>query len=269
MCAEGALHSFIKSSFTEEPNVLILLDTSGSMSFNMKDDTYTYGDGSRPAVVKNSIQARYFGKDVETSNNDMRNEYYYHPLLRYISTDDLTGISDSDRNTYFKQWDSRVELDDAAPKSGESKYKHPNDSRMYALKNVMYRLLRDEEIYKGLRIGLATYYQVGSSSLPKNAYTDSNFYRWQPYEGFFSSGERQKNILELLELDYAQDRAYERTHQIDLCPWSPSEPQKVVRRRRHVLRHQGLRGHAVVLLHLSEQIRPQRDGRFRVAILQG
>lgn len=192
MCAEGALHSFIKSSFTEEPNVLILLDTSGSMSFNMKDDTYTYGDGSRPAVVKNSIQARYFGKDVETSNNDMRNEYYYHPLLRYISTDDLTGISDSDRNTYFKQWDSRVELDDAAPKSGESKYKHPNDSRMYALKNVMYRLLRDEEIYKGLRIGLATYYQVGSSSLPKNAYTDSNFYRWQPYEGFFSSGERQK-----------------------------------------------------------------------------
>ena len=199
-CAsEADLQPFQKKG-AAEPNVLILLDTSGSMNFYMKDEkeaNYTYGDGSKPAIVNNKIEARHFGRDIDKgaskNNNDIRDEYNYHPLLRYIPTSYLTGLSEEQKKNYFAQWNSSMETGDAAPKSGESNYKYPNDSRMYALKNVMHRLLRDEEIYKGLKIGLATYYQSDSKNLKLSSNTASNYYRWNPVSG----GTKQKTYWDM------------------------------------------------------------------------
>ncbi len=186
LCAEGALHSFTKGRFTEDPNVLILLDTSGSMNFRLDKDESTHGDGSRPLKYGWSTY-RYFGKDNypgqnTTGNNDVRGEYNYHPNLKYIRDEDLTGITTPDRDKYF----SKRTAAEPSPGPGESVYKHPNDSRMYALKNVMWRLLHDEEIYKGLKIALATYYQneFSTPTKPKHSGTWSeyigNWFRWKP-----------------------------------------------------------------------------------------
>ena len=188
MYAEGALHSFIKSSFTEEPNVLILLDTSGSMNYRLDKDETTHGDGSKP-LVQGKNTYRYFGKDKDpgenrTGNNDVRGDYNYHPNLVYIKNSDLNGITTSEKDGYFARRTSLEPL----PGSGESIYKHPNDSRMYALKNVMWRLLHDEQIYKGLRIALATYYQDGPSGPTKPAYSQGNLFRWPP------TGSNEQNL---------------------------------------------------------------------------
>ncbi len=179
--AEGSLFPFPKVTRAEEPNVLMLLDTSGSMNYRLDSDTMTWGDGSRPMWSGNSIIARYFGADNapgenRTGNNDMRVEFNYHPNLRYIRTDDLTGISTTNRNTYF----SRRTSVEPVPASGESNYKYPNDSRMYALKNVMFRLLNDESIYRGLRISLSTYNQTYSQA-PFTPASGTNWYRWLPW----------------------------------------------------------------------------------------
>ena len=73
-------------SLIVEPNVLLLIDTSGSMTFQMDNDNSTYGDGTKP--YKNWT---YYGKDKNpgtstpgTNNLVSDDNHDYHPLLRYI-----------------------------------------------------------------------------------------------------------------------------------------------------------------------------------------
>jgi len=166
-----------------QPNVLLLLDTSGSMMYQSGSDTSTYGDGSKPYYGKytgyyyvdrgrrgrweygtTTGWQRYFGKDVDHTNNDPNTAFNYHPNLVYIDEEDLTGISQRDRDTYFA-------------KSG-SRYLYPNDSRMYKLKLVLWEILNDPGLVSGLRIGLATYYQK-ENVLPKVP-SIGVYYQWPP-----------------------------------------------------------------------------------------
>jgi len=153
-----------------QPNVLLLLDTSGSMMYLSGSDTSTYGDGSKPYKYDNKIY-RYFGRDRESSNNNPDGPYNYHPNLVYIDDADLTGISQGYRDEYFA-------------KSG-SQYLYPNDSRMYKLKLVLWEILNDPGLVSGLRMGLATYYQQEND--PPKVPNIGIHYQWPPT----SSGSNQ------------------------------------------------------------------------------
>jgi type IV pilus assembly protein PilY1 len=146
-----------------QPNVLLLLDTSGSMMYRSDSDTSTYGDGSKPYKYNNNVY-RYFGRDLDSSNNNPNTAYNYHPNLVYIDDSDLTDISQSYRDEYFA-------------KSG-NRYLYPNDSRMYKLKLVLWEILNDPGLVSGLRMGLATYYQ--QHNVPPKVPSVGVYYQWPP-----------------------------------------------------------------------------------------
>jgi len=162
-----------------QPNVLLLLDTSGSMMYLSGSDTSTYGDGSKPYYGEytgyyydggsweygtTTGWQRYFGKDVDPTNNDSSTAFNYHPNLVYIDDADLTGISQGYRDEYFA-------------KSG-SQYLYPNDSRMYKLKLVLWEILNDPGLVSGLRMGLATYYQ--QRNVTPKVPSIGVYYQWPP-----------------------------------------------------------------------------------------
>lgn len=226
-----------------EPNVLLLIDTSGSMAYRMRSSTSTYGDGTNPYNFGGSTTYNYFGADQNsgrntTGNNDASVDYNYHPLLRYIpeeilpsntsyfSYDVVTETGERWENSrdggflpdgyrlntsdgrleiryvwfIFTLW-RNVEQNESKPEppsgyrwdwqSGawylqkygpytetKNKYKYPNDSRMYTLKNVMYRILTDSTLVGNLRLALASYRQTEFSSG-----SSSSYYRWTPTSG--------------------------------------------------------------------------------------
>jgi len=181
--AEANLHSFLKKEQVNvEPNVLLLIDTSGSMAFKMQNDDKTWGDGTRPYFRSSTSRGIYYGADNTpgtnvTGNNNASVDFNYHPLLRFIPNAELTSadIGDSLANQYFSK---RVTGTDPEAKPGESDYKYPNDSRMYVLKNVMFRILTDETLVSNIRLALSTYHQTG-------LWSDdgwSNYYHWEPRE---------------------------------------------------------------------------------------
>jgi type IV pilus assembly protein PilY1 len=259
-----------------EPNVLILIDTSGSMAYKTESDSSTDGDGSKP-YIRSGNTYRYFGKDNnpgnnKTDNNDASVDFNYHPLLRYIPDDIISDEDNSytsylsyDRATKTKErwvegsWKYVGENDEKPPlpddrqwawqsnrwvlqrRTGNSwrninnrnqipsllsgfryvynsssnhwleaitegfwenynvnayLYKYPNDSRLYILKNVMYRILSDSTLVQNLRIGLASYYQEAVFSNPS-----SNFYRNKgtlqsiSWKGSLSSAVRKRALL--------------------------------------------------------------------------
>lgn len=255
-------------SLIVEPNVLLLLDTSGSMTFFMDNDDKTGGDGSKPYG-----NYKYYGKDknpgpvTEGTNNIVDEENNnYHPKLGYIpdiTEDNVYGISredgthtqyfaydeiitdkwrkailieaerislpnsstveyrfvnsgsginrrvaiekrtltDSDwwGNAIWSGWSYIKEVDTVLMDTFGQKYryktqggsspftslgletclnyayKYPNDSRMYALKNVLWRIFSDEALIDGLRIGVATY-----NHSDKSPGSSSNYYYWAP-----------------------------------------------------------------------------------------
>ncbi len=116
------------------PNILFLIDTSGSM---LKDanGTWTYGDGSRP--WRDHINSRYWeyywGSDTNSDNNDPLDSSCYHPLLIRKGSD-------------ASPWGNPNDL-------------IPNDSRLYILRNVMYQLLGKPDLMFGINIAIGTYYQ--------------------------------------------------------------------------------------------------------------
>lgn len=236
-----------------EPNVLLLIDTSGSMLWGMKSSTNTYGDGTNPFTIAGS-RKYYYGRERDSSNNDSSYDYNYHPLLKYIpdnllpnnttyfafdletqplddpikTKDDSSFPEDfrladgervGDRFKYetfsdgrlikfyqrqgSRNYYSQVEENDNKPnapslcdwkwennawylyitKVEKQKYKYPNDSRMYTLKNVMYRILDDSTLVGNIRFGLASFRQVPSTIDP--IFSD---YNWVPT----SNGNRQK-----------------------------------------------------------------------------
>ncbi len=171
-----------------QPNVLLLLDTSGSMMYLSGSDTSTYGDGSKPyygeykyyndhgRLVTTTGWQWYFGidrckifGDGDTPNNNPNTAYNYHPNLTFIDSNDLSGISNPEN--YFAKVGDR--------------YLYPNDSRMYKLKLVLWEILNDPGLVSGLRLGLATYYQQGN--VPPKVPDIGIHYQWPPT----SSGSNQ------------------------------------------------------------------------------
>jgi type IV pilus assembly protein PilY1 len=226
-----------------EPNVLLLIDTSGSMAYRMRSSTSTYGDGTNPYNFGGSTTYNYFGADQNTGrnttgNNDVSVDYNYHPLLRYIPEEILPGntsyfsydvvtetgegwensrdggflpdgyrLNTSDGRLeiryvwfIFTLW-RNVEQNESKPEppsgyrwdwqSGawylqkygtytvtKNKYKYPNDSRMYTLKNVMHRILTDSTLVGNLRLALSSFRQTEYTSG-----STSSYYRWSPSSG--------------------------------------------------------------------------------------
>lgn len=255
-----------------EPNVLLLIDTSGSMTFFMDNDSSTYGDGTNPYYL-NGATRRYYGRDsnpgqTTSGNNDPSVDFNYHPLLREIPTDQIPDTDDSYTGVFsYKietktaerwipdewgkvrenevpptvpssyQWrwynpsgtandrwilqrrpssgggfsDVRdqeqvpslgpnyryiVDRPNNSPYSSQGleiirvpghtetynyngyTYKYPNDSRMYTLKNVLYRILGDQTLVGDLRLALSAYYQDYYSSG-----SGADWYNWTPYDG--------------------------------------------------------------------------------------
>jgi type IV pilus assembly protein PilY1 len=167
----------IPMGFSEEfmlpPNVLLLLDTSGSMTWGPEDgeNYHTRGDGTRPSVTKSSwhggysTRGVYFGKDIDVdqsdNNNDPLDPNNYHPLLRYIDTQEASAdwpqVIYSRTLSEFDEYDSGVKDSFFAKYNG--RYLFPNDSRMYKLKLVLWRIFNDPSLVSNLRMGLSTYYQ--------------------------------------------------------------------------------------------------------------
>ncbi len=133
-----------------EPNVLLLIDTSASMlwissadvnatipvvqgrKFETAETACTYGDGTRGWDTDGNGSAEhgpYWGRDMDSSNNDPSDPDDYHPELIYRNTDNRSGGL------------------------------IPNDSRAYKMKLVLWRLLNDGDAIGGVRLGLATYMQ--------------------------------------------------------------------------------------------------------------
>ena len=160
--ASKPLASFFKPipsglSDTLQPNVLLLLDTSGSMTFRMDSGSDTYGDGSKPFTHGTQTEY-YYGRDVDSTNNSPSSEYNYHPNLTYVPQSELNNL-----NSYQKNWLGR---------SGTS-YLYPNDSRLYALKLVLWKIFSDPTLISDLRVGMATFNQERLSP-PDDP--NSNFY---------------------------------------------------------------------------------------------
>lgn len=250
-------------SLIVEPNVLLLIDTSGSMTFHMEDDYTTYGDGTKP------YKGIYYGKDKNpgkktdgTNNIVSEDNHNYHPLLDYveeIGSDDysyidylaydeldtthtiinwrratkneMINIPSGNADIQYQcvtdgsgtnlrvliqkrtkknknSWNSweYISTVDATVRSAlgsnynyiidtnknnkyskeglqikeefqrkDIKYKYPNDSRMYILKNVLYRILGDTSLVGDMRMALAGYSQSYNSS-GKGA----DWYQWEP-----------------------------------------------------------------------------------------
>ena len=222
-----------------EPNVLLLLDTSGSMVFYLdKDNPRPGGDGSKP-LESGQNTYYYFGRDLnpgknmDDNNDASESSFNYHKKLRYIPSDLLPSNSNLqdffsyDLNQHSGEWEKSREFSlpsnyrylssdwrlqrrtsifssyrdvqqNETPPSvsafdyyrwvwndawylqkytgvSERKYKYPNDSRLYNLKNVVHRLLDNPGLVGGLRIGLAGYHQN-----ERNNIDNSNYYYWTP-----------------------------------------------------------------------------------------
>lgn len=136
--------------------------------YRSESDTSTYGDGSKPYKYGNNVY-RYFGRDLDSSNNNPNTAYNYHPNLTFIDSNDLSGISNPEY--YFA-------------KVGDQ-YLYPNDSRMYKLKLVLWEILNGPGLVSGLRMGLAAYYQQKNG--PPKVPDIGVYYQWPPT----SSGSNQ------------------------------------------------------------------------------
>nr|WP_321503411.1 PilC/PilY family type IV pilus protein [uncultured Dethiosulfovibrio sp.] len=152
------------------PNVLLLIDTGSPMIWtpqgkmpsgkvDFKDTPLgdcTYGDGSRPSSTVSSRKERY-GRDLDPSNNDINddNNYYNDLIFRESSYS-----REKPKPSYT--------VNDLIP----------NDSRLYKLKLVLWRLLESKELVKDMNLGLATFWQ---QHIPNGALAD--WYKVSPYEG--------------------------------------------------------------------------------------
>ena len=145
-----------------QPNVLLLLDTSGSMTFGPENDVTTYGDGTKPVSYNFPSPQFYYGQDLDGNNNDPQGPYNYHADLKYIPQSEINLIT-SQQGSEALAWLGGEHPNDDPPE-GYSRYKYPNDSRLYKMKLVLNEIFSDQQLIFGLRIALATYDQTYSSS---------------------------------------------------------------------------------------------------------
>ena len=211
--------AFLKTDFASivqvnvpPPNVLFLLDTGSPMTFSPKGimplitDGYsawqrgqllkecTYGAGARPAEHNNPSMAQKllrYGRDLDNSNNRIGDPNCYYtsdPSRPYFLT-----FKDS---AYHKTLPAGVGVGTVVsgyPKYAGSPYAPqpfspsqqvyeqlvPNDSRMYMMKLVLWRLTDTENarLLSNMNVGMATSYQEDSVQ----ANYEADFYRYPPY----------------------------------------------------------------------------------------
>ncbi len=184
-----------------DPNVILLVDTSGSMTYDTKDGTYTHGDGGIPTLLKDGSSwervSVNFGRDTDDSNNSPWDVNNYHPQLRYMDQynwvsnffdQEILGEGTSwEEDFYALYWADYHFADD------DGRYLFPNDSRMYKLKLVLYNLFSDPTLLNGLRVGLSTFHQTYFGDKNENGIFDeyhfetddpfnSTWYYWVDWE---------------------------------------------------------------------------------------
>lgn len=156
---KGIPHGFGKAL---DPNVLLLIDTSGSMAFSLSGNC-TWGDGGA-RVYLNNWWNYMAGRDLVDSNNDPDVPYNYHPKLKVMPKAEADAIKAAIGNAMndFYYHDKGV-------------YYYPNDSRMYALKLVLWEILNDRSFVGDLNLALATYAQ-------DERVAKADWYRFRPEE---------------------------------------------------------------------------------------
>ncbi|MEA3283363.1 MAG: PilC/PilY family type IV pilus protein [Synergistota bacterium] len=159
------------------PNVLLLIDTSGSMLFDLEGN-FTHGDGSK--IFKGQY---YYGEDTDPGNNDPDgSSLSYYPPVTYLSDEEVEIL---------KKDDSGYTPLEFMGKKGD-RYLYPNDSRMYILKKVLWSIFTDPSMVEGLKIGLSTYYQVNRYDFPGYKYS-YQFYNKKEYCFFGWRWDREWN----------------------------------------------------------------------------
>jgi type IV pilus assembly protein PilY1 len=174
---EKPFRPFIKKLFTPDdtiakgypPNVLLLVDTGSPMlwtprgkipncdtdsadmsSIYAKMAQCTWGSGALPWTVPFGTTQYRYGRDLDASNNDPESAdcyYYPDPSYRY--------------KLVFK--DSRYwQTPKINPTTNDLV---PNDSRLYMSKLVLWRILNEIDLVKGMNIGLATGYQEHTDNM--------------------------------------------------------------------------------------------------------
>lgn len=155
----------------EKSNVLFLIDVGSAMSFTAKGQLpewsvllsanannaaatraqlipmlkeATYGAGGRPGIGYGSSASRA-GREVDSSNNAVGSADCYY------STDPS--------KPYFLTFQDATKANSATLPSYTTADLMPNDSRLYKLKLVFWRLLQENSIFDSLRFAMATTYQ--------------------------------------------------------------------------------------------------------------
>ncbi|MDR1731346.1 MAG: hypothetical protein LBR61_04560 [Synergistaceae bacterium] len=193
-----------------DPNVLFLLDTGSPMTFSPKgrmpmiDVTFnpneraamyqysTYGTGTRP-VIRNGVEQTSntylrYGRDLDASNNIIGNiNCYYSPYPDrpyYLTFRDRTFAEWREGTPWPAGFPGALQPyltnGQPVPLNLANQYLVPNDSRMYQMKLVLWRLLGEESksLLSRMHIGMATSYQ--ETNFP--TLYGADFYKYDPWD---------------------------------------------------------------------------------------
>lgn len=198
------------------PNVLFLLDTGSPMVFSPKgimplaDDgrtdaqraellrECTYGSGARPYNEFSEIKYWRYGRDVDNTNNEIGSaDCYYSPDPQkpyFLTFKDKkyhvnlpSGVRVGSKIGGYPHYSGSP----YPPQTLHPNYDDlvPNDSRMYMMKLVLWRLTSEAnaELLAGMNIGMATSYQEDNYG---TANFIADFYRYAPFgqTGVFKYG---------------------------------------------------------------------------------
>lgn len=192
-----------------EPNVLFLLDTGSAMVFTpngiMPLETdgksqsaraqalaqATYGVGARPPIINGSSRTDVghgghdrYGRDIDDSNNNIGDPYcYYTPDENYpylLTFKQVTG-QDYGKVTNLTSLPFSIPVGNRIINSEHIRnYMVPNDSRMYIMKLVLWRLteMPQAEMFSKMNVAMATSYGEYNYGT-ENFYAD--YYKTSPY----------------------------------------------------------------------------------------
>lgn len=149
----------------------------------------TYGAGGLSLTGTLNAGAERFGRDVDTSNNVIGSADCYYtsdPAKPYLLTfRTLSHGNWGGTGTKPSGWPAGLtsylpggaDSNKPVPASLVDQYMMPNDSRMYQMKLVMWRLLSDATLFENLRFGMATTYQ----GLTPASHYIADFYKASPF----------------------------------------------------------------------------------------
>ena len=208
-------HAFQKTDYSmtkpievPRPNVLLLLDVGSQMVFTprgilpMADDGLlqyprmmmyresTYGSGARPLNESLRVDYGRWGRDLDNSNNIIGDpDCYYssdpnNPYFLTFKNGKLpSGVKNGDRvSGYPKYTYSPYPKQSFSPNQAAYDQLVPNDSRMYMMKLVLWRLTHpeDPDLLANINLAMATNYQedtpqgIGGTLM-------ADYYKYAPY----------------------------------------------------------------------------------------